>query len=244
MKFLFFDEMGSTNAFMSQMIAQGDDICNLVVSTDFQTQGKGQGTNVWLSERGANLLFSIGLEVGFIKAADQFCFSQAVSVGIVDALQKHLPAEGLAIKWPNDIYYGGRKMAGILISNTLDGDMMSKSVVGVGINVNQTAFDASLPNPVSMAAVSGREHDRTAVLNDVACSVVRVVGMLATPQGRNAVNDRYLSLSYRFREWARYEFDSHVHELMIVGFSRWGMLQTVDRSGRKMEFDLKQIKFV
>lgn len=244
MKFLFFDEIESTNAFMSQMIAQGDNICDLVVSTDFQTQGKGQGTNVWLSERGANLLFSIGLEVGFIKAADQFGLSQAVSVGIVEALLKHLPAEELAIKWPNDIYYGDCKMVGILISNTLDGDMMCKSVVGVGINVNQTSFDASLPNPVSMAVVSGHEHDRTAILNDVACSVVRVVGMLATPQGRNAVNDRYVSLSYRFGKWARYEFDGHMHELMIVGFSQWGMLQTVDRTGQKMEFDLKQIKFV
>ena len=237
MRFLLFDEVESTNVFMAQRLAQGDDIGGLVVSTDFQTRGRGQGSNVWQSERGANLLFSIGLDVGFIKAAEQFRLSQAVSVGIAEALQKHLPEKGISIKWPNDIYFGDRKMAGILISNTLNGDMMCRSVVGVGINVNQTVFDPSLPNPVSMAAVAGHVFDRAAVLNEVTASI-------ASAQGQNAVNDRYISLSYRFGKWDKYEFGGNVRELMIVGFSQWGLLQAVDRAGAKHEFDLKQIRFV
>lgn len=122
----------------------------------FQSAGKGQKGNVWSSREGENLTFSIYLVHKEILARDQFGISQAISLGVCEYLrQKGVTA---SIKWPNDIYVGDRKICGILIQNTVKGAALQDSIVGIGLNINQTDFPEWIPNPTSLKMVTGAHY--------------------------------------------------------------------------------------
>ena len=128
-----------------------DDLPHLyTIRTDFQTAGRGQAGNSWESEEGKNLLFSSLLRYEGIRAADQWRLSMLVAVACWEVLAKYLPKDWLTIKWPNDIYYGDKKLVGILIENSLSGSMVDHTIAGIGVNVNQTEWLSNAPNPMSM----------------------------------------------------------------------------------------------
>lgn len=154
----------STNEEAKRRLSSLDNLS--VLSVLSQTKGRGHEGNVWLSEPGANLLFSIvlkfagedirdsqrRLQVSSVNAYDQFVISQIASISVVDLLAAHeIQAR---IKWPNDIYVGDKKICGILIENTVKGKWLSSSIIGIGLNVNQRNFDVNLPNPTSMSLCS------------------------------------------------------------------------------------------
>lgn len=126
-----------------------DTLDNLsVVAVRCQTAGRGQGTNSWVSAPGENLTFSVVLKDLDISPKEQIAISQITASSVVDFLSKHgIEAK---IKLPNDIYVRSKKICGILIENSLCGNKIKWSIVGIGINVNQTIFPSSLPNPTSM----------------------------------------------------------------------------------------------
>ena len=167
MKITHFKTLESTNQYLQNLLNEGVDIVNNIVVTDFQTSGKGQGKNVWQSEDGKNLLFSVALDMSFLKAENQFLLTQMVSVTMINVLKKYLPEESLFIKWPNDIYFKDKKIAGILIKNEIKGMMMGTSIIGIGLNVNQTSFDENLPNPISMKTITGNDFELETILNDI-----------------------------------------------------------------------------
>ena len=167
MKTTHFKTLESTNQYLQNLLNEGVDIVNNIVVTDFQTSGKGQGKNVWQSEDGKNLLFSVALDMSFLKAENQFLLTQMVSVTMINVLKKYLPEESLFIKWPNDIYFKDKKIAGILIKNEIKGMMMGTSIIGIGLNVNQTSFDENLPNPISMKTITGNDFELEMILNDI-----------------------------------------------------------------------------
>ena len=165
MKILHFDEINSTNVFLYDKMSAGNDTADTVVVADHQTAGRGMGKNRWESEAGKNLLFSIALNVNFLEAENQFKISQAVSVAIVETLSKFIDNQQLYIKWPNDIYFGDKKLAGMLIQNTIEGKMMGVSIIGIGLNVNQLEFSKDIPNPISLKMITGEEYDLEELLN-------------------------------------------------------------------------------
>ena len=115
-----------------------------------QTAGRGQRGNSWEAEPGMNITLSLLLRPEGIEPARQFIISQAVSLAIVEMLDSFIEADTVSIKWPNDIYVNDSKIAGILIENVISGSAISRSIVGVGLNVNQTEFLSDAPNPVSL----------------------------------------------------------------------------------------------
>ncbi|MBD5225581.1 MAG: biotin--[acetyl-CoA-carboxylase] ligase [Bacteroidales bacterium] len=152
-KLSHFPTLPSTNTWMKEHageFAHGD-----VVATDDQTAGRGQRGNFWEAEPGRNLTFSLMLHPGAIAPARQFIISECVALGIVDLLRNRLAPyvapEMIKVKWPNDIYVGDDKIAGILIEHTLGSTSIIHTVAGIGLNVNQTIFRSPAPNPVSMA---------------------------------------------------------------------------------------------
>lgn len=136
------------------------------IRTDFQTAGRGQAGNSWESEEGKNLLFSTLLRYEGMLAAEQWRLSMLVAVALWDVLVKYLPKEQLTIKWPNDIYFGDKKLVGILIENSLSGQYVGYSIVGIGVNVNQTAWLSNAPNPISMKEITGKNYDAEALMNE------------------------------------------------------------------------------
>jgi BirA family biotin operon repressor/biotin-[acetyl-CoA-carboxylase] ligase len=152
---IWFESIDSTNEECRRRISDIDNLS--VVAALSQTSGRGQRGNVWLSEPGQNLTFSIVLkfpvnvmagELEPMHAYDQFVLSEIAALSVVDMLAEHdIQAK---IKWPNDIYVGDRKICGMLIENSLRGEWLQHSIIGIGLNVNQRNFDVTLPNPTSM----------------------------------------------------------------------------------------------
>ena len=167
-----------------------------VVTAREQTAGRGQRGNSWESEPGANLTFSLILRPQQWPAARQFELSMAVAVGVCRALRRALPPDAdVRVKWPNDIYAGNRKMVGILIENTISGSLITRSIAGIGINVNQTIFRSSAPNPVSMARLAGHPYDLDALLSSVVTEILHTTeNALTSP---THLTDEYHTLLWR-----------------------------------------------
>lgn len=127
-----------------------------------QTAGRGQRGNSWEAEPGLNVTLSLMLRPRELDAVRQFEVSEAVALGVADTVGE-LGIGDVRVKWPNDIYAGDRKIAGILIENSLSGPMIGRSIAGIGLNVNQTVFRSGAPNPVSIRQLTGREYDVEAV---------------------------------------------------------------------------------
>ena len=141
-----------------------DSLDNLsVVAVRCQTAGRGQGANTWLTAPGENLTFSIVLKDLDILPNQQVAISQITALSVVKFLEQH--GIDSKIKLPNDIYVGKRKICGILIENTLCAGKIKWSIVGIGINVNQTVFSSSLPNPTSILLEKGYTPKKTGLLN-------------------------------------------------------------------------------
>ncbi|MDR0955350.1 MAG: biotin--[acetyl-CoA-carboxylase] ligase [Rikenellaceae bacterium] len=157
----YFDRLPSTN----DHAARPEYSAASLVWAEEQTQGRGQRGNSWSSRGGENLTFSLVVHPENLRAEHQFYLSKAVSVALVEALAAF--SLTATVKWPNDIYIGDRKVAGILIENDLQGARITKSIIGIGLNVNQLLFDPALPNPVSMRTVADRPFDRIEVLEQV-----------------------------------------------------------------------------
>ncbi len=156
-------EVSSTNDFLRSYVPQAP--VTLAVA-DFQTRGRGQVGSTWVSNRGENLLFSILLCPTALRAADSFVLSQAMALAIKQALDCHI--SGVLVKWPNDIYCHNRKICGTLIENTLAGPHVARSIIGSGINVNQTSFPSGLAvPPTSMHLELGHLFPIEELLHDI-----------------------------------------------------------------------------
>jgi BirA family biotin operon repressor/biotin-[acetyl-CoA-carboxylase] ligase len=149
----------STNDYAQQLLAKSNPIDGTVIVSDFQTHGKGQRHKIWQSARNVNLLMSIILYPANLTASNQFYLSMTIALAVTSYLQTILDPKKLRIKWPNDLYFETEKIGGILIQNNLRGSRVDSSVVGIGLNINQSEFDPDLPNPTSIMLKTGNHHD-------------------------------------------------------------------------------------
>lgn len=135
-----------------------------VWAAHFQTKGRGQYERKWISTQGNNLLATLLLRPTFLPANEQALISKCTALGICDFLS--LYGIEARIKWPNDIYVGSNKICGILIEHILSGNNLVSSIIGFGINVNQTEFDGA-PNPTSLALETGKTYSPEELLPQV-----------------------------------------------------------------------------
>ena len=241
LKYYHFDQLDSTNAYLQRMQSEHD-IRNWVVSADEQTAGKGMGSNGWESETGKNLTFSLAVGMGFLPAERQFLLSKAVALGIIEVLDKTLPTEQLSIKWPNDIYYGNCKLAGILINSTIKANMMDLSIIGIGLNVNQMQFQDWPTHPISLKMITGKEYDLKPLLEQIASQVKKKAELLKIDP--TVIEQDYLKRLFRYQTWADYEVGGNVRRLFMTGIDSFGRLMLVDEADNSYCFDIKEIRFL
>lgn len=184
----------STNAAAAAMGAAAED--GTVVATAEQSAGRGQRGNTWESEPGKNLTFSIVVRRGF-EAPRQFELSMLVSLGVTAALSKYLDPSRLKVKWPNDIYFDDRKLAGILIENTVNSRGIERSIVGIGLNVNQTEFMSEAPNPVSMKGITGETYDLETLLEETAGTVLDFIDQYCSVEEPDELHALYMQRLWR-----------------------------------------------
>ncbi|HBG69902.1 MAG: biotin--[acetyl-CoA-carboxylase] ligase [Bacteroidetes bacterium GWF2_43_63] len=136
-----------------------------IFSAAFQSAGRGQGDHTWESESGENILMSLLMKNPPVKVADQFSLSQVIAVAAHNYVSAELPGQEISIKWPNDIMVDSRKIAGILIENSLKGNDILATVIGIGVNVNQIHFSGDLQAAVSLEMIDGKKRDIETEIN-------------------------------------------------------------------------------
>lgn len=197
----WFDTIDSTN---TRLLADKEALPDRsVYAALFQTAGRGQKGNRWESRPGENLTFSILFKPEGIPAREQFILSQVVALGLLDFLRTEQVEA--TIKWPNDIYIGDRKVCGTLIEPTLSGGLLRSAVAGIGLNLNQSAFDPSLPNPTSLGLVTGQSYDLKATLTRVLAPIFSRCDKLYSAYARNGYDAEYMEHLYRRGEWHSFE---------------------------------------
>ncbi len=214
---------------------------NVVVTADYQSAGRGQGTNTWESEKGKNLLFSIKVSPGNILAKGQFVLSMAGALSVKKALDVF--ADGFSLKWPNDIYWFDRKISGTLIETTVVGKRIHECILGTGINVNQRQFCSNAPNPVSLWQIINREPDCEELLSsilDYFASFYQVI----EAGNCNDIYTLYNANLYRRDEFHFYEDRNGIFEAKILGVETNGHIVLSDRSGIRRSYELKELKFI
>ena len=156
--FNILDTVDSTNNYAMAKVHAGMARHGMVWFTREQTAGKGQRGKSWKSDKGKNIAMSLVLEPGRLQINDQFHLSAAVAISCFEFFAA-FAGEETKIKWPNDLFWRDRKAGGILIENVLQGKIWKWAVVGIGLNINQTKFDKSILNPVSLKQITGKTFD-------------------------------------------------------------------------------------
>lgn len=162
---IYLTETDSTNRYLREYDEPWDDVDMLIASTGYQTSGHGQGTNTWESERGKNLLMSMKVRPKGVPANRQYIILQAAALAVRDTLARY--ADGMTIKWPNDIYHGDRKISGTLIECNVSHSMVTECIIGIGVNINQEVFTGNAPNPVSLSRIIGHKESVKRIEQDI-----------------------------------------------------------------------------
>jgi BirA family biotin operon repressor/biotin-[acetyl-CoA-carboxylase] ligase len=234
-------EVDSTNTFANQLLRKKDPIEGTVILADHQLYGKGQRGNHWESDQDSNLLFSIILKPDFLLAERQFFLSMCISIGIAQFVTTITGKSH--IKWPNDILLNGRKISGILIENTIMGNVLNTAVVGIGFNVNQTIFSQGIPHPVSLKLATGQTYDLQKLLHTLLEMLTESVNLLYN--GRfDLIRTGYLNNLWRMNEWADYKEKSGSFEGRITDITEAGELMVMKRNGDVNHYGFKEIEFI
>lgn len=243
LKIVNIESLISTNSYLFDLAGKQDAEEGLVIITDNQTAGKGLGNNTWESQAGKNLTFSILIKPGFLRAEQQFVITQLVSLAILGVCKKILGGDYLKIKWPNDIYAGNKKLAGILIQNIVKGNSISYSIIGIGLNVNQQVFVSDAPNPVSMIQLLGEALDRGSLLDEILNEFDNAYSDFMKIPETIGLDRNFIDNLYGIGE-SRFFIDKDGRfEGMIVGVNDYGQLLIKKAEGSICVYAYKEVEF-
>lgn len=239
------EQTTSTNTDTANLLRSEKPTDGTVIIAYKQTAGRGQDQNQWESEPYQNLTFSILLYPLFLNPGDQFQLSKTISLGIIDFLKTILPddLESIKIKWPNDIYVQDKKICGILIQNSITGNYLSDSIVGIGLNVNQTVFKSDAPNPVSISNLTHVEIDLRECLSNLCKSLDHRYSQLSST-GFQQIEQDYLDSLYRFGQWHKYKINNDVVIAKIKGVSEFGQLLLQGNDGNEYTCNIKEVTYL
>ena len=213
-----------------------------VVWAGRQSAGRGQRGHTWHSREGDNLTFSVVLTPTFLPVVEQFMLSEAVALALVDALGEY--GVECRIKWTNDIYAGDNKIAGVLIEQSLAGDTIARTIVGIGLNVNQSTFPDDLPNPTSMVVERGAECDRREVLECFMRHLAKWYSRLEAGQ-KSVIESAYRERMYHLDEPHIYALPTGDRFVATIrGVRPAGHLCLEHEDGDVREYAFKEVEFV
>ena len=228
---MYIARINSTNTHMRELLAKGQWPANEgFLYAGYQTAGRGQTGNGWESEANKNLLCSILLP----PDKNLYFLNIAVGVAIIRVI-----GAAVSIKWPNDIYWQDKKLAGILIENAIIGNEIKYSIAGIGLNVNQTVFVSDAPNPVSLKQITGREYDVDELMNNLFTAVKAVLN-----EPEETIWAEYKAHLYRREGYWPYEDKNGRFEARIKDVLPTGEIVLEDQEGQIRKYHFKQIRYV
>jgi len=210
-----------------------------VVMTDYQEKGKGQQGNVWASEDGKNLLFTLLLKPDEWPASRQFYLNALVSLALLRTVRSYLSQAKVEIKWPNDIYVNDRKIAGILIETTIKGAILESAFCGIGLNVNQAHF--AIPTATSFSMESGEIFDREEILQNLLLTLEQAYPLQEANLG--ALFTHYQQHLRWRNELRHFRIDNQEKKGTIQGVDEAGKLVLLTEEGLQT-FGMKEVQYL
>ncbi|MDQ6814208.1 MAG: biotin--[acetyl-CoA-carboxylase] ligase [Bacteroidota bacterium] len=198
----------------------------------YQNAGKGQRGKQWNAERSQNIMMSCVLEPYTLLVDDQFILNAAITLGCFDFFNENA-IDCTSIKWPNDIYWRDRKAGGILIENVLKGEKWKYSVVGIGLNINQTLFPGKLRNPVSLKQITGKAFNVIALAKELCSHLERRWKQLLLPDN-NTLIEEYNQHLYKINQLAFFKKGEEEFSAFVKGVNRKGEL-LVEKENNSIE---------
>ncbi len=211
------------------------------IVTEEQTEGRGQSGASWESETGKNLIFSTVLYPQNLHAEESFIISCIFSLSIKETLDEYI--SDITIKWPNDIYYKDEKICGILIENEISGELITRSIVGIGLNVNQEIFKGDAPNPISMKQITGINFDRDELLNSILKKAKTLFEYYEEEGGENIRSD-YKNALYRKKGFHLYADYQGYFKAKIEDVKENGILVLRTEKGEEKNYMFKEVRFI
>jgi BirA family biotin operon repressor/biotin-[acetyl-CoA-carboxylase] ligase len=234
------DSVDSTNNYAAKELLTKSLTEGTVFVAACQQAGRGTGLASWESATGLNLTFSVVLYPKQVRISQQFSISKAISLGVTDFLAQYV--NGVSIKWPNDIYVGDKKIAGILIETAITGGKFSRAIVGIGLNINQEVFVSDAPNPVSLKNLTGESYELSQLLTEL-CTCLDKRYLSLVLGGLAIIQSDYQELLYRKSVWAKYRDQNSDFEGRILEVEPDGRLLIETRTGEKRGFYFKEVSF-
>ena len=239
------DETDSTNHYLAQLCDREPVSEYTTVRADYQTAGKGQRGNTWESERGKNLLFSFVLYPTFLEARRQFLLSQLTALAVKEALE--LWTDDIRIKWPNDIYWKEKKICGLLIENELSAEGIARSIIGIGLNVNQEIFHSDAPNPVSLRQITGLEENPMEVLTYILTYTRRFYEDLRNDEDgsmASLIARQYDFALFRREGWHPYKDATGRFMARLLRVEEDGRYILQDEAGKERGYLFKEVQYI
>ena len=237
-KIIFKETLDSTNNYAAKLLLAGELPHGTVIMSGEQTAGRGQRGAVWAAEPYKNLIFTCFLEYDKLSVSSHQAITHFVSLALIDLLSFF--GISASIKWPNDILVGNKKIAGILIENQLENTTIKSSIVGIGLNVNQTEFDGF--NATSLKLENQMEFS----VENTAMKLIEFLQIrFNTLQFKdlNGLSKQYLNLLWLKNQLSLFEDENGIFEGKIIGTDDFGRL-IVEQNSIPKTYDLKEIKFL
>ena len=242
MKLIKLDAIDSTNDFLKGL-SNAQTLENFtVVTAENQSKGKGQMGAKWVSETGKNLIVSILIKNILKKKSQIFNLNFAIALSILDALIPYKIPK-LTIKWPNDIMSDDKKIAGILIENSIKSDKSIVSVIGIGININQSNFD-NLPKASSLKNIMNQDFDKDEILNKVYSAILNRIEQLQIKSENKLLDDYNDKL---FKKGIIMPFENKENEKfmgIIQEVTKQGKLKMILENDKVREYYIKEISML
>jgi len=236
-------EVDSTNTFLKNLVSNSKPLPEgTVIMAESQYAGRGQQQNGWHSQAGKNLTFSLLLNPSFLPVTQQFDLTRVISLGVFNALEALL-GDQLKIKWPNDIYYGDKKLGGILIENLLQGSLIKQAVIGIGINVNQLEFPDWVPNPISINQILQQDYDLQLLLSQI-CRHIEAWYLKLRAGKTELIREAYLNSMYWLNETHLFRSNGDVFSGKIKNIENNGLLVVNNNIETEFKFTFKEIEFL
>lgn len=241
---IILQSVDSTNTFLKQGVANSEPYpSGTVIMAVHQYAGRGQQNHVWQSKAGENLTFSLLLQPEDMSLSQQFDLNKCVCLAIADTLKSYLPHEVVKVKWPNDVLVNGKKICGVLIENMSKGTKLKHSVIGIGLNVNQTQFAPDIAHKVSsLKLLHGAEFSLLSVLEKICLHLEH--RWEAYLQGQTkSLHESYMNLLYQFGQETGYRQNGRFFVGTITNVTDDGQLEVKTDDGLK-SFGFKEIEFI
>ena len=240
---IYLPETGSTNLYLSELAVSELPEEGTAVWTDNQKAGRGQSGNTWESTPGMNLTFSMILYPEFLPIRHQFMLSKAVGLAMAD-FSGSMGVPEVTVKWPNDLYAGNKKMAGILIETALSRDIMKHAIIGIGLNVNQAKFSDNIPNPVSLINFTGKVIAPESLLPPILDFIIKRYEQLRDGH-YDKINNDYQNNLYRYGISSRFRDKNGIFSGTIIEISNDGrLLIKKAEDGIVHKYWLKEVEFL